>query len=177
VRHDTSTRKHAWIKLAAGPPLAVVLCLGAASPALAAGTALAGPGAFSVAASRPAPAPAFGGHRPGALSRPDGIAIGPDKNVWVFDTGRDRIGELSPAGTYLSSFPVATPYGVAVDGSGDVWVSSPSYAVQEFSAAGAALQDFNSTQSEYGALSNPAGIAVGPDGRSSARRPRRTPPW
>jgi phospholipase C len=111
----------------------------------------------------------------GQLDQPQDLAVAPGGDIYVADQGNNRIEEFSPAGAYLSSFPVATPYGVAIDGSGDVWVSSPSYAagnaVLEFSAAGTALQDFNSTQSEYGALSNPAGIAVGPAGRIYVAQP------
>jgi hypothetical protein len=126
---------------------AAALCLGTVSPALAATSSSSSSSASTLTESvnsvrngaditfsysRPAPASvfarAFGGHGPGALSHPDGIAIGADGNVRVSDTGRDRIEGFSPAGTYLSSFPVATPHGVAIDGSGDVWVSSPTTA-------------------------------------------------
>ena len=62
-----------------------------------------------------------------------------------------------------------TPAGVAIDGAGDLWVSSPSYAagnpVYEFSPSGAQLPVFGSTQASYGAFSNTGGIAIGPDGK------------
>jgi phospholipase C len=111
---------------------------------------------------------------PGQLSRPAAVAVARSGNVYVADEGNSRVAEFSPSGTYLRSFPVATPDGVTTDAAGDVWVSSPGYAVdavgdidgntvREFSPAGRAISSFGVTQSGYGALSNPAGIAVGPD--------------
>jgi len=164
----------------------------------------------------------FGGHRPGALRHPDGIAVAPDGNVLVSDTGHDRIVEFSRAGTelttfgsagsghgqldqpedlavtpggdvyvadqgnnrieefsasggYLASIPVASPYGVALDSSGNIWVSSPSYAggnaVYEFSPSGTQLLTFGAVQASYGAMSNLGGIAVGPGGRIYVAQP------
>jgi streptogramin lyase len=111
----------------------------------------------------------------GQLDRPQDLVVAPGGDVYVADQGNNRIEEFSPAGGYLSSISVATPYGVALDASGDLWVSSPSYAdgnaVYEFSAAGSQLEDYNSTQAEYGALSNPGGIAVGPGGRIYVAQP------
>jgi phospholipase C len=87
--------------------------------------------------------------------------------VYVADQNNNRIEEFTQAGGYLGSISVPAPAGVALDGSGDIWVSSPSYAsgnqVYEFSPAGAQLLSFGSTQASYGALGNTGGIAVGPD--------------
>lgn len=114
---------------------------------------------------------AFGsvGSGNGQLDQPRGLAVSSSGNVYVADQGNNRVEEFSAAGSYLSSISAGTPAGVAIDGSGDIWVSSPSYAdgnaVEEFGPMGKQLADYNSTQASYGALSNPAGIAVGPDGR------------
>jgi phospholipase C len=229
---------------------------------------LAGPVAFAVTPSRPAPAPVFErsfGHfgagaltspfgiavdrqgqvwvtdraanlvekfapsgrllarfGPGTLLHPDGIAVSWNGNVWVSDTGHDRIVEFSPAGVklksfgsagsangrldqpadllvasagdiyiadkdnnrveefspagrYLRSISVPTPWGLALSPSGDLWVSSPSYAagngVYEFSRSGSQLEAYGSTQASYGALSNPAGLAIGPEGRIYVAQP------
>ncbi len=120
---------------------------------------------------------AFGsaGSGSGQLSRPRDLAVAPGGDVYVADQGNNRIEEFSPSGRYLASISVPTPYGVALDASADVWVSSPSYttgsAVYELSPAGATLRHFGSTQASFGALSNPGGIAVGPGGRVYLTQP------
>jgi phospholipase C len=121
------------------------------------------------------------GSGPGQLSGPAAVAVARTGAIYVADEGHSRVAEFSPSGGYLRSFPVATPAGVAIDRAGHVWVSSPGYAVgaagidgnkvREFSAAGAAIRSFGTTQSGYGALSNPAGIAVGPAGQVYVAQP------
>ncbi len=113
---------------------------------------------------------AFGsrGSRRGRLDDPRGLAMGAHSSIYVADSGNNRIERFARSGRYLSSIPVATPFGVALGPSGRVWVSSPSYAdgnaIDEFAADGAELNSIGSTQASYGALSNPAGIAIGPGG-------------
>ncbi len=118
----------------------------------------------------------------GQLSRPAAVAITRSGSVYVADQGNSRVAEFSPSGAYLRSFAVATPDGVTIDAAGDIWVSSPGYGanavgevagntVREFSPAGAAIRSFGVTQSSYGALSNPAGIAIGPAGQVYVAQP------
>jgi phospholipase C len=119
----------------------------------------------------------------GQLSRPAAVASTRSGDVYAADQGNSRVVEFSPSGAYLRSFAVATPDGVAIGAAGDVWVSSPGYAndnatgdvagntVREFSPAGAAIRSFGVTQSSYGALSNPAGLAVGPAGQVYVAQP------
>ena len=121
------------------------------------------------------------GSGPGQLSGPAAVAVARSGDVYVADQGHSRVAEFSPSGGYLRSFPVAAPDGVAIDRAGHVWVSSAGYAVdavgidgnkvREFAAAGAAIRSFGTTQSGYGALSNPAGIAVGPAGQVYVAQP------
>jgi phospholipase C len=111
----------------------------------------------------------------GQLSQPQDLAIAPSGNVYVADQDNNRIEEFAPFGAYLASISVATPYGVALDANGDIWVASPSYAdgnaVYEFSASGTQLQEFGAVQASYGAMSNVGGIAVGPGGRVYVAQP------
>ena len=45
---------------------------------------------------------------PNAGSIPNGIAAGPDGNVWFAEYGGNRIGRITPAGV-ITEFPVPTP--------------------------------------------------------------------
>ncbi len=120
---------------------------------------------------------AFGsaGSRPGQLDQPVALAVSPRGDVWVADQGNSRVEEFSAAGRYLASISVATPAGVALGASGDIWVSSPSYAagntVDEFSAAGRPVASFGTTQAGYGDLGDTGGIAIGPAGRVYVAQP------
>jgi len=105
----------------------------------------------------------------GQLDHPQALAFDSSGDVWVADQDNNRIEEFSAAGSYLSQIDVATPDGIAVGSSGNLWVSSPSYAdgnaVYEFTPEGTNLEYYGSTQAEYGAFSNTAGVAVGPAGK------------
>ncbi len=105
----------------------------------------------------------------GQLDDPQDLAFDSAGNVWVADQDNNRLEEFSPAGSYLAQISVATPDALAIDSAGNLWVSSPSYAdgnaVYEFSAGGESLEYYGSTQADYGAFSNTAGIAIGPAGR------------
>jgi phospholipase C len=111
------------------------------------------------------------------LNHPVALAVTPSGDVWVADQGNGRVVEFSADGRYRVSFAVPTPAGVGLDARGDVWVSSPGYAlaggnsVREFTPAGHQLRSFGITQAGYGDLSNPGGIAVGPDGRIYVAQP------
>ena len=111
------------------------------------------------------------------LNQPVALAVTPSGDVWVADQGDGRVVEFSADGRDRVSFAVPTPAGVGLDARGDVWVSSPAYAltggnsVREFSPAGHQLRSFGTTQAGYGDLGNPGGIAVGPDGRIYVAQP------
>jgi phospholipase C len=115
------------------------------------------------------------GSGPGQLDQPAAVAVARSGDLYVADEDNNRIEKFSQAGRYLAAFPAATPQGIAIDASGDVWVSSPSYAdgnaLYEFSPAGRLLRSVQRTQDSYGALSDPAGIAIGPDNRLYVAQP------
>jgi DNA-binding beta-propeller fold protein YncE len=122
---------------------------------------------------------AFGsaGSGRGQLNHPVALAVTPFGDVWVADQGNGRVVEFSAVGRYRVSFTVPAPSGVALDARGDVWVSSPGYAlaggnsVREYSPAGHQLRSFGVTQAGYGDLSDPGSVAVGPGGRIYVAQP------
>lgn len=90
----------------------------------------------------------------GAFSGPASIAVdngaGADKgDVYVTDVGHGVIDVFNTAGKYVSQIVGAptsfagTLLGVAVDGSGDIWVYESAGNVDEFSEAGALVKQFN----------------------------------
>jgi phospholipase C len=104
----------------------------------------------------------------GQLNAPSGVAVARSGALYVADQGNNRVDEFSASGRYLMAFRVSAPRGIAIDAAGHVWVSSAiSYVdnadynqIREFAADGRRLQAFGITQSSYGGLSDPAGIAV-----------------
>ncbi|HEX5307934.1 MAG TPA: SMP-30/gluconolactonase/LRE family protein [Solirubrobacteraceae bacterium] len=66
----------------------------------------------------------------GQMSNPQGIAQDPEGNVYVVDTGNDRIDEYSSSGTFIKKFGgvgsseggLQKPEGIAIDGEGTIWV-------------------------------------------------------
>jgi phospholipase C len=141
------------------PRLAVAL---AACSLLAAVTV---PAAF--AAGRPlAPAPGYdrsvGEHE---LSGPYGVAAGAYGDIWVADTGHNRIAEFSSDGRYLSAISgsLSQPEGVAIDAAGNIWVASTgSDQIAEFSASGTVLARFGSPGAGPGQLDQPVALTVSP---------------
>jgi DNA-binding beta-propeller fold protein YncE len=77
------------------------------------------------------PGPHDGSSAPGRFRHPSGIAVDRAGNVYVADTGNDRIEEFSPSGKLLAmqgstgSRPgqFRHPTGIAVDGQGNVYVA------------------------------------------------------
>lgn len=73
-------------------------------------------------------------HRTGAVSGPDGIAVdGEGNNIWVADTGNDRVQEFTSAGHWLAKFgrtetegpQLASPTGISANAAGTVVVAEP----------------------------------------------------
>ena len=83
-------------------------------------------------------------------------------NVYVVDAGNNRIQVFSTEGEFLRKWSEVRPRGIAVDGSGDVYVTSscqkPSASeVQVFNSGGDLLRRWRGVQQH---LNNPQGIAV-----------------
>jgi sugar lactone lactonase YvrE len=120
-------------------------------------------------------APAFlssfggSGSGPGKLADPAGIALDPEGNVWVADTGHNRIQEFGPDGEFLRQFgatgsgngQLSGPRGVVFDSEGDIWVlDSGNYRLQKFSPKGEYLDQFGAKGSGPGQFSFSWDIAI-----------------
>jgi DNA-binding beta-propeller fold protein YncE len=82
----------------------------------------------------------------GEMWWPQGVAADKDGNIYVVDTGNNRIQKFTRDGTFLAQWGTLgggdgqfyNPYGIAVDGSGYVYVTDNSnHRVQKFTSSGA----------------------------------------
>src|SRR6202050_4272681 len=99
---------------------------------------IAGPAAGPLA-SPPRFSQAFG---VSTLAGPYGVATDARGDVWVTDTGHDRVAEFTASGRLLTMFGsgLDQPEGIATDARGDVWVADTGHdRVVEFSAGGRRL--------------------------------------
>ena len=97
----------------------------------------------------------------GTATRPAGIALGPDGNLWFTDRGTPpAIGRMTPSGA-LHEFDLgvgSSPLAIAAGPDGNLWFTDPgSGAIGRITPTGA-VTDFPV------AGGNPSGIAAGPDG-------------
>ena len=101
------------------------------------------------------------------LADPGGVATDPADDIWVADTGHDRIAEYSPSGRLVATFGknLDQPAGIAIDATGHVWVADTGHdRVVEFSPVGRVLAIFGSPGRGRGQLDQPVALAVTPFG-------------
>jgi RHS repeat-associated protein len=108
----------------------------------------------------------------GAFSEPVGIAVSSSGNVYVADSGNNRIEEFNSKGEFVRAFgsegtgngQFVGPRGVAVDGEGHVWTIEGSgfgkTRVQEFSSEGVYISQFGSEGTGNGQFKGPGSIAA-----------------
>jgi len=99
---------------------------------------------------------------PTSGSLPDGIAAGPDGNLWFTESNGNKIAKISPAGV-PTEYPVPTlvslPYGIVAGPDGNLWFTEYSSGkVGKISTAGVITEYVVPTTA-----SQPSGIAAGPD--------------
>src|SRR5436190_13007738 len=105
-----------------------------------------------------------------AFNSPTGIAVDADGNVLVADTNNGRIEELSPTGTFLSTFgstgsgygQLAAPNGIAVDRTGNMYVADAvNHRVEKLGPDGTFIAEWKGPEPGF---YGPRRIAIGPDG-------------
>lgn len=111
------------------------------------------------------------------FNRPNGVAIGPDGNLYVADTWNFRIQVVSPEGEVLRSWGQAGQFGaeapqspvdgfwgprdVEVDPEGNVYVADTgNKRIRVYNAMGEWLRDIGSAGASFGQVDEPSGLAI-----------------
>jgi sugar lactone lactonase YvrE len=119
------------------------------------------------------------GNYPGEFVNPYGVALDSQGNIYVADEGNCRIQKLSPSGEALAAFgvggpsnrcgsrpgTVSTPYGVALDSQGNMYVADTgNNRIQKFAPGGAPLAQWGQKGTGRGQFNLPEEIAVDSQG-------------
>lgn len=106
----------------------------------------------------------------GQLNYPEAIALDTTGNVYVADTGNNRVETFTSTGTYETAWGGAgsgngqfnQPHGIAVDSSADVYVAdTANNRIQKFTATGAYVTQWGSLGAGNGQFNQPVAVAVG----------------
>jgi DNA-binding beta-propeller fold protein YncE len=96
----------------------------------------------------------------GEFDSPTAMAVDPNGNILVADTGNGRIEKFSPNGTFLTSIgQFETPNGIAIDHTGNIYVAEigSKHRIQKLGPGGTFIAEW--APGFYG----PRRIAIGPD--------------
>ena len=113
------------------------------------------------------------GSEPGRLDGPSGIAFDSDGDIYIVDTGNDRVQKFTIDGEFQFGWGATgtgddefnRPWGITIDSRGAVYVADwGNDRVQKFSPDGEYLLSFGGRDIEAGDLNHPANVAVDSDG-------------
>lgn len=114
----------------------------------------------------------FGRSGPAAhhLHQPTNLAVGPEGDIYVVETGNFRVARFKPDGTLVRTYgeagqgpgQFARPKGIALDRAGRLYVGDAAFQnVQVFNNSGRMLMAFGQPpEGSPGALNLPAGVAI-----------------
>jgi tripartite motif-containing protein 71 len=109
----------------------------------------------------------------GQFSSPYSIDVDSKGNLWVADTGNNRVEKFNEKGEYLGQFgtkgsgagQLENPYSVAIDAKGNIWVTDgkPGY-VEEFNEKFEYVTKFGTKGTGTGEFTLPYGLAITQNG-------------
>ncbi|MHB8242103.1 MAG: DUF6531 domain-containing protein [Solirubrobacteraceae bacterium] len=99
------------------------------------------------------------------LSKPGGVAVDSEGNVWVASRGGNRVEKFSSTGTFLASYSpdsMLEPAGVAFSATnGDVYVTNRGRdRIDQLSVSGSLIRSFSGEGSALGKLAGPSQLTV-----------------
>ena len=106
----------------------------------------------------------------GQFDYPHSIAIDNEDNVYVADTGNNRIQKFDPNGTFITKWGTFGsgdgqfywPIGIAIDNTGNIYVScEDNHRIQKFDPNGTFITKWGTFGSGVGQFDHPHGIAIG----------------
>jgi len=106
----------------------------------------------------------------GRFAEPEAVAVDSSGNIWVADSGHDRVLEFNSARKFLRQFGSEGTAegqfkGIATNKEGDVYVSDyGNNRIQEFSPAGVFIRKFGTLGTGAGQLAGPTAVAVDASG-------------
>jgi RHS repeat-associated protein len=107
------------------------------------------------------------------FKEPQDLAFGAEGNLYVTDTGNNRIDEYSAVAKHIRNFgkegtgtgQLKIPHGLATDSAGDVWVADAgNNRIEEFGSTGTYIQTFGKEGTTEGKLKGPKGVAIDTEG-------------
>lgn len=93
-----------------------------------------------------------------------GEAIDSQGDVWSLNTGPSTVTEFTNTGTTINpgynGGGLSTPTSIAIDGSGNVWITNESNSITEFDSSGTPISDTGYVGGAGGSLNTPSSIAI-----------------
>jgi sugar lactone lactonase YvrE len=106
----------------------------------------------------------------GQFKEPSGIATDSEGNIWVVDTGNNRVEKFNEKGEYLFQFgeegtgngQFKGPKGIGIDSENNIWVvDTGNNRLQKFNPKGEYLSQIGKEGTGNGEFKSPTGIALG----------------